>query len=173
MENNYSHDDQRSTKLDAEPENKQKKEKKPMSESKKKLLKIVRFIVQNFGMMLLTIIYCCAGAYLFGILEGQYLLELCQSAKGDSLKMIQQYRTLIYNYLSFNVTFDPALVIITNGTEMKDGPEIYNQYVLDTLYQMRDEVLSNGYSGQNCETTNKWLFSSALLWTFTVLSTIG
>ncbi len=154
-------------------EKKNKKKKKPESERRKKIMKLIRFVVTNFGMLLITLVYCVGGAFLFQILEMQNILQNCQSAQGASAILIQDYRLEIYNYLRFNVTWDPVLAQYQNLTIIKDGPEVYNQVILDTLTRLRSDALSNGYAGQDCQATNKWNFPSAFLWCVTVVSTIG
>lgn len=124
-------------------------------------------------MAILTTLYCMAGAYLFNILEAQNELAGCQGSKSDSAQMMSDYTNKIFNYLSFNVTWNPLLPTGDNTTEIKDGPEVYNQVIQDLLIELRDEVQDNGYSGEDCETVNSWQFLSGLLWTMTVVSSIG
>ena len=153
-------------------EEKKKSKKKPDTEAMKRFKKVARFLVQNLGMICLTILYCCGGAYLFGILEGQTFVQTCQSAESNSIQLIQSYTLEIYNYLSYNVTFDPLLPTGNNAT-LLDGPDVYNKVIYDYLVQLENEFYSNTYYGQDCQATNKWTFISALLWTITVVTSIG
>ena len=151
---------------------KKKSKKKPDTEAMRRFKKVARFLVQNLGMICLTILYCCGGAYLFGILEGQTFVQTCQSAQSNSIQLIQSYTLEIYNYLSYNVTFDPVLATVANAT-LLDGPDVYNQVIYDYLVKLENEFYSNTYYGQDCQATNKWTFISALLWTITVVTSIG
>ena len=157
---------------DEEKKSDRKKRNKP-SKHLRTFKRIVRFVVTHFGMLTLTVFYCLGGAYLYGILEMQNLLQTCEMAKGESEQMIENYSLEIFNYLSYNVTFDPLLPTGNNETLLLDGPDVYNKVVYDYLVQLENEVISNGYYGQDCDTTNRWLFPNALLWTITVVTSIG
>lgn len=124
-------------------------------------------------MAIVTTLYCLAGAYLFNILEAQNELAGCQGSQSDSAQMISDYTTKIFNYLSFNVTWNPLLPTGDNTTIIKDGPEVYNTVVLDWLTELKDEISDNGYSGEDCEQVNSWQFLSGVLWTMTVVTSIG
>ena len=126
-------------------------------------------------MLIGTIIYCMGGAYLFNILEAQNELAWCEGSKSDSAALINDYTLKIFNYMTFNVTYNPILAAYTadNSTEIKDGPEVYNGILHDWLVELRDEVIGNGYGGEDCEVVNSWQFLSGLLWTMTVVTSIG
>lgn len=136
-----------------------------------------RDFIKKFGMLMGTVAYCVGGAYLFNILEAQSELASCEGAQSDSLQMIEDFQLKIYNYLSFNVTFNPELystqTVGLNINDTEDGPEIYNRVIHDYLIELRDEILGNGYGGEDCEKVNSWQFLSGLLWTMTVVTSIG
>lgn len=152
-----------------------KKPKKKDNPSVVKLKRFARFFVKKFGMLIGTVIYCMGGASLFNILEAQNELAGCEGSQSDSQALIQDYQMKIFNYLNFNVTFNPALVSMTadNDTKYLDGPAVYNKVIHEWLIELRDEVLSNGYGGEDCEVVNSWQFLSGLLWTMTVVTSIG
>ena len=126
-------------------------------------------------MLIATFLYCIGGAYLYGILEASTELAKCQGNAQDMAALISNYTGNIFNYLTYNVTFNPILLSYTadNSTVFLDGPDIYNQVIYDYLIGLRDDALSNGYGGLDCEVTNSWVFLSALLWTITVVTSIG
>lgn len=166
----------------AEPKkfiNKPDKPKKPKKQQKSagkiKCIKFARVFVKKFGMLIGTTIYCIGGSYLFNILEAQNELAGCEGSASDMAGLITDYQMKIFNYLNFNVTFNPALVAMTadQNTVFLDGPDKYNLQVHDWLVEFRDEILSNGYGGEDCETVNSWQFLSGLLWTITVVTSIG
>jgi len=151
-----------------------KKIKKIESRFQIKLKRFGRFFFKKFGMLIGTVLYCMGGAYLYGILEAQNELAGCEGSAQDSKTMIEEYRAKIFNYLTFNVTFNPILEpLINDNFTMLDGPDVYNKVIYDWLVELRDEVLSNGYGGESCEDSNSWQFLSALLWTMTVVTSIG
>ncbi len=148
--------------------------KKPPTKLQIKFKQFARFFFKKFGMLIGTLLYCMGGAYLYGILEAQNELASCEGSQQDSKTLIEDYRTLIFNYLSFNVTFNPVLEpYITENYTLLDGPEIYNVQIQDWLIELRDLILENGYGGEDCDDSNSWQFLSALLWTLTVVTSIG
>ncbi len=104
-------------------------------------------------------------------------METCEKNKGDSVQLIQDYTIKIYNYLSFNVTFNPYIANLSSSSIL-DGPNIYNQKVTEMLTDMKDQINDMGIYYSNtlkfdCDKTSKWMFISSLLWTITVVTTMG
>lgn len=126
-------------------------------------------------MLIVTVIYCIGGALLFNILEGQTELAGCEGSASDMNALITDTKLKIFNYLNFNVTFNPELTKMTetNDTVYLDGIATYNAVIEEMLIEFRDEVLGNGYGGEVCEDVNSWQFLSGLLWTMTVVTSIG
>jgi hypothetical protein len=112
---------------------------------------------------------------MFGILESQAELAVCEGLASDMQQMVTDYKIKIYNYLLFNVTFNPELLKMTatNDTLFKDGIDTYNEVIHDYLVQFRSDILGNKYNGLPCEELNSWQFLSAVLWTVTVVTSIG
>lgn len=81
--------------------------------------------------------------------------------------------------MTYNVTFSPILNVAAYGekTELRDGPEIYNKNIESWLVELRDLILKNQFGGpyENsfCEDTNEWEFLNSLLFSISVLTTIG
>ena len=60
---------------------------------------------------------------------------------------------------------------------IKDGPWIYNPKITGILKEFGEKirVISSdyGFTGQNCDQDNLWEYFSALLFTVTIVTTIG
>lgn len=91
-------------------------------------------------------------------------------------------RTWLFNYIFFNTTSNPWLpvdnsTIIPSLNTPRDGPWIYNPKITEKLNEFADKILEissgYGYTGQNCEQDNLWEYFSALLFTVTIVTTIG
>lgn len=143
-------------------------------EKKKKPLKtLLVFILSNFGIILVVLAYICGGAYLFQILEQHQEIQNCQSGEGELTNIIQDTRTELFNYIFFNTSSDADTANATG----RYGPSVYNPQIQTWLYNFSTYVMSvsskYGYTGQDCETQSMWQYMSAMLFTFTVVSTIG
>jgi hypothetical protein len=152
-------------------------------EAKKKPLKtLLVFIISNFGILFVVIIYVIAGAFLFQILEQHNEIQMCQSGLGAWTSMQSTYRTKLFNYIYFNTTSDPWLPAdnsstVSSLTGTRDGPSVYNPLITSWLYNFSSQVLSTqssyAYYGQDCEAQSMWIFMSSVLFTFQVVATIG
>ena len=88
---------------------------------------------------------------------------------------------LIYNYLKYNVTFNPIIKRITygNSTLLLDGAEKYNPQIETWLQMFSNEIIQVKFDGPSspaddyCEKIDKWQFWNAFLFTLSVVSTIG
>jgi hypothetical protein len=138
------------------------------------------FLVTNLGMIVVVILYMVGGAFLFKLLEQHNEVQNCQLAEGEWNNLRISYRTQFFNYIYFNTTNNPGLPtdnFTSTTTVVKDGPAIYNPIITQMLKDFRNKImdLNDNYrfSGQDCVNDSKWQIMSALLFTMTVLSTIG
>jgi hypothetical protein len=152
-------------------------------EAKKKPIKtLVVFMISNFGILFIVVCYVCAGAFLFQILEQPNEIQNCQTGLGKWTNLQLTYRAQLFNYIYFNTTSDPWLPVdntstVSSLTTARDGPATYNPLITSWLYNFTTQVRTirsgNGYYGQDCESQSMWQYMSALLFTFTIVSTIG
>ena len=89
---------------------------------------------------------------------------------------------MLFNYIYFNTTSDPWLpvdnsTVIASLNTPRDGPWIYNPkitaWLQDFAVQVRNYSSTYGYNGQDCENDNLWEFFSALLFTVSIVTTVG
>ena len=144
--------------------------------------KFSRFLVTNIGMITVVLIYLFGGAYLFQILEQHDEISRCQTGEGTWTTQLQAMRSQLFNYIYLNTTSNPWIPYdnssgLPNTNAQKDGPSTYNPIITGWINNFRDEIISlsvnNKYYGQDCETESMWQYFSALLFTFSVVSTIG
>jgi len=144
--------------------------------------KFSRFLVTNIGMITVVLLYVFGGAYLFQILEQHDEISRCQTAEGQWTTQLQAMRSKLFNYIYLNTTSNPWIPFdnssgLANTALTKDGPSIYNPKITGWLSQFSTDIRSlqstYKYRGQDCETQSMWTYFSALLFTFSVVSTIG
>ena len=140
-----------------------------------------RFLVTNVGMITIVLLYVFGGAYLFQILEQHDEISRCQSGEGAYTTALQSLRSQLFNYIYLNTTSNPWLPVDnSSGTvsaTTKDGPSIYQPKLTTWLKDFRDNIIALNsdykYRGQDCETQSMWTYFSSVLFTFSVVSTIG
>jgi len=170
--------------------------------SKKKfsLIKtIMRLTFSNVGLVTIVVIYTCLGALMFRLLEQHEELRLCEAGKGKLMKTVQELKDDIVSYVLYNVTnidlntgekkpelkknismadaFDNYYI----RTETENGiyiGKLNESNIIDLMLKdYRNEIHNIDskfkYRGQDCVEDTRWTFSSALLFSLTVISTIG
>ena len=177
FERNYAPDP---SKLEAKaPQKRKKTDEELAAEEKKQPVKtLCVFVISNFGILFIVLIYVCAGALLFQILEQHLEMQTCQLADGEWNNLRISHRSLLFNYIYFNTTADVWLPQDnTSQPTTKDGPSAFNPRITSMLTnftnQIRKLMSSYKYTGQNCDTQSYWQYMSAVLFTFTIVSTIG
>ncbi|RNA07550.1 T family of potassium channels 18-like [Brachionus plicatilis] len=174
----YSHKD---NKMETNSTSNQKLEKsKPKKKSGFKVF--ISFILKNFGILFVVIFYTGGGAFLFSILEQHNEIQNCQSGEGEWNKIRIDYRSQFFNYIYFNTTPNPWLPVDNATKEAglyveKDGPATYDPLLTEWMVDFREKILKidsdYGYSGQDCEKQSSWTYFSALLFTITIMTTLG
>ena len=80
---------------------------------------------------------------------------------------------MLFNYINFNISIDP----LDNSSGL-DSASVYNTRIDNYILQIRNIIVQNyrsyKYSGQSdCEATSLWQMESAVLFTVTVVTSIG
>jgi len=132
-------------------------------------------LISNFGILFLLIGYAFLGALLFQIMEQ----HKTQAKQGEWINLKDTYTALIYNYLNYNVTFNPILkrAMFGDNTEIRDGPAVYNRVIKDWLVELRNRIVKIKFDGSTddayCESIDRWELWNSFLFTITVVTTIG
>jgi len=130
--------------------------------------KVSKFIFSYVGLVVMVVIYACAGAYLFSLLEQHEEAKNCQEGKGQESSNIVNLKSSLLSYIQFNIT--------NSNDPNKDNETVANEKIEAWLTDFRDQVLllrtNYRYSGQNCEDSS-WTFPGALLFAITIITTIG
>jgi len=150
---------------------------------KKRIRKILLFLITNFGMLGLVLGYVVLGALLFQTLEQTNEIQNCETGKGNENEMISEYTQKLFNYIYFNVSTDPVVDALIAGQQQVDQNLTYNinaytTIIDDWILEVRDLTINNflatKYSGQDdCEAKSLWQLPSAILFTVTIVTTIG
>jgi hypothetical protein len=137
------------------------------------------------------VIVLVIGAYLFQILEQHVSIEACQQAASAQEQAIEDLAIYIFNYVMLNATYwqdtTYSHVDTSNGSALlmqavDDRLSFYRAYNTDMttkLIEFRTSVVNaasdraSRYAGQDCEANNFWVTESSLLFTLSILTTIG
>lgn len=137
----------------------------PDSKLKEKCMSVTKFCVKQMALIGLVLLYAVAGAFLFALLEQHNEQKSCQESKGADMANVVKTKAKLIEYVQFNIT--------TNVLDKSKDNETYAvQRIEEMLTEYRDEVLSIGYDGSDCEET-KWILINGILFCLTVVTTIG
>ena len=144
---------------------------------------LLAFILKNFGILTLTIIYVIVGAILFQTIEQPNEIAQCQLGEGASKRMIYNIRVELVNYIYYNTSSDPyasqndPYQMPSLTSVAKDGPSVYQPKLTQMLQDFRDQILQINadykYYGQDCVNDSQWNLLSAILFTMSIVSTLG
>lgn len=118
---------------------------------------VSKFLCSHVGMCIMVILYCIAGGFVFEHLEKDNEIQICKDSRKeyDSIekKTLDKFRDI--NQMTPNET-------------------------LSILQMFRDSCVSIGYTGDVCELIGKengtafsWSLPGAILFSITIVSTIG
>lgn len=151
--------------MDDDTENQTKK-----SNAKTFCKKFIKFLFSHIGLCAMVVAYCVAGGFIFEHLESTNEKEEC----------IKKMNT--YNPLQNSTRYKMWEVAKSFGGDPDDEDNI-EQALAEyekLLEKFRDDVIAIGYDGRNCtrmgETDGpgyEWSFPGALLFSVTVVTTIG
>ncbi|CAH0595558.1 unnamed protein product [Chrysodeixis includens] len=117
---------------------------------------LLAFLFSNVGVIVLVVAYTIAGAFMFQAIEGGSEMALD--------KQMSRARTNISQYLWHNVTL--ALNLF-NETEVKERISLELVHYQSTIVS----AVHKGWDGGR--SSRQWSFSSAFLYSLTVITTIG
>jgi hypothetical protein len=139
----------------------------------------VHFLCSNLGLVILVVAYSIGGAFLFQLLEQYIELQNCQQGSCKFFLIFDFFNSyFLLSKVSENISvtnisetmYNYVLLSDVNTTQMYDKMVDYlANFTLD-VYTRRANLR---YTGQNCSNSSNWNFPSALLFTITVITTIG
>ena len=144
----------------------------------------LKFLIADLGSFGLILIYVCAGALLFQFIEIHSERVLCETGEFLEKKIFKKYGNIMINYLLFKYTdieIDSILEYKEGSKETSmeslNSSEIDSLVLTNMLFKLRNLVHENihnyRYTGQNCSEISAWTYPSALLFAFTLVTTIG
>ena len=85
-----------------------------------------------------------------------------------------EYESAIYNTNSSVFSFNPeSAYLLTNSTNDEDKFLILDKYLDQFIKSVLEVESQNLYSGQDCVEGSRWGFYSALLFTMSIMSSVG
>jgi hypothetical protein len=137
------------------------------------LKKTAKFLFSHIGLVGLVVIYAVAGGFLFELLEQHQEKMNCQEAYGEHVAELNRLKQKLVTYIQYNTT---ASTLMKHPTA-KDNTTVAFATIGDMLYEYRDFILETGskyrFYGDNCSIVNKWTFPNSLLFSITIITTIG
>jgi hypothetical protein len=111
------------------------------------------------------------------MLQSHAAIQKCEEGKGIYLKMRKKHANMLFNYIWFNSESDSYLLASHNTTLNESNQHSYNMDIRKVLIEFRDEVIKINdiyrYHGQDCIQDTSWIIESSLLFSMTLLTTIG
>ncbi|CAF0933943.1 unnamed protein product [Adineta steineri] len=120
-----------------------------------------RFLCSNLGLVIVVIAYSIGGAFLFILLEQYIELQNCQQASLTENVSVSNISETMFSYVT--ITSEDTTIIYEQIADYLDN---FTNDVYDRKNNFR-------YTGQDCDTTSGWSFPSALLFTITIITSIG
>ena len=116
-----------------------------------------KFLCSHVGMCIMVIVYCIAGGFIFEHLEKDNEVQICKDSRKE-----------------YNAIEEKTLKKLVGTNQMS-----WNE-TLSILQLFRDSCVNIGYTGDICELKGKengtsfsWSLPGAILFSITIVSTIG
>lgn len=128
----------------------------------------MKFLFSHVGLCAMVILYCVAGGFIFEHLEKNNEQQICYESRNEYTPME-------------NKTIDSVLKIFADYGFPNDNNRVLMEVqIRSVLETFRDNTLAIGYDGRVCSDyglpdgpTYKWSWPGALMFSVTVISTIG
>ena len=142
-----------------------------INKRKSECIKIIIILLKNIGLLIINIAYCVSGAFLFQTIEQYGEIKNCHEGAGAEMIAIMKSKEYLVDYITYKITTSPL-------DTTKDNQTVAFENIKIRLEQFSSTVGSNlgsyVYSGQDCTNQmSRWNFFNALLFAFTIVSTIG
>lgn len=125
-----------------------------------------------------------SGGFIFQLLEKHASIQKCEEGEGKYKALVKKLTNTIFDYVWLNTT-NVAIYSKTSNRawinrlieKEKTFLENYNKDIPAMLIEYRKNIIdiynTYKYSGQNCIDDSSWILESSLLFTLSVLTTIG
>lgn len=146
------------------------------------LIKAIIVVMMSYiGPEILVILYTIMGAYLFQYIEQSKEIERCIMGEVKERMLIRRTTYRLINYIYYNSTdkFSTNRFENYNSNQafQRDNSEVTNRTVTNMLYTLRVQLIEiqqkYKYYGQDCSKQSLWSFKSSLLFTVSLLTTVG
>lgn len=137
---------------------------------KKSFKQTFKHLCSYIGLIVAVIVYSVVGAIVFTFIEAYNEARNCQIGLGEENTNIYKLQSQLILYVQQNVTAN-------SNDKSKDNITVATETIDQWLIDFKDSLMSNqgnyGFSGQDCTNGLKWSFTGALLFTVTIITTIG
>ena len=122
--------------------------------------RFITFLVSQVGLTSAVVAYCMLGSVIFKMLEAPY-----EESQRVRIRELKEAQTKKFLEISERLDMTP------------EGQDKWKLEADDILKVFQDEVFSvvkhNGWNGQDMEEELQWSYAGAMLYSVTVLTTIG
>ncbi len=133
--------------------------------------KFVKFMFSHIGLCGMVVAYCVAGGFIFEHLEQT-------NEKQECVKAMDKYKPMANN--TVNKLWEVAKTFCDNKNDIENVENALSE-IGKLVDRFRNDVLELGYDGKNCTAMGdpgsgvgyQWSFPGALLFSVTVVTTIG
>ena len=139
------------------------------SKNDKICIKIVNYFLQNFALVMASILYAVFGALIFEMIEHQQEIKNCLDVEGEERKSIYELKYKIIYYITKDVTTHPK-------DTWKDNLTTANNKIESWLFEFATKKIiynTNHYTGQDCQSQGMWFLTNSFLFAVSIITTIG
>ncbi|CAF0790780.1 unnamed protein product [Brachionus calyciflorus] len=147
----------------------------------------LRALFSHLGLLFLVIIFTIGGGLIFQLLETHASRQKCEEGEGKHRTIVKKLASTIFDYVWLNATNLHLYQNLQKSANTKWLNELinrekeflknYNKDIPEILIEYRKSIIdiynNYKYSGQNCIQDTSWILESSLLFTISVLTTIG
>ena len=145
---------------------------------------IIRFIFSQVGSVLLFLVFVFSGGFLFQFLESHASIQKCEIGQNMDKALIKKYSRTLLTYIFENLTSNARQKLVeeyANKTilnypinqELYPGSKEIDIYIEEFRDKVGEIYLKQGYRGQDCILDTSWIIESSILFSISLLTTIG
>lgn len=170
-----------------------KPKRKKSSRSIKSFKNIAKTLLSNIAFVIAVILYSSIGAFVFQILEQHEEIRLCEEGRVKFDVELKRFRENFINYVTYNISdeeyqkaayysnssmylYNPDLSYSSSNSSNEYDEDkfiIFDRLLNDFKQIVLDIESQTRYVGQDCIEDSRWTFYSALLFTISIMSSVG